>query len=402
MSGPSLEVADIFRDHGAAWRAANAGHISLNQFKVMSAIERCRTAALGGHVARCADCAHEHIAYNSCRNRHCPKSQAGAAKAWLAAREAELLPVRYFHLVFTLPKPIADIAHQNKREIYNLLMRASADTVIKIAADPKHLGARIGITSVLHTWGSAMTHHPHVHMIVPGGGLSKDGAKWIACRKNFFLSVRVLSRLYRRLILEGLAKLHDAGKLHFFGDHVDLIDKTVFDDFLEPLRKIDWVVYAKEPFAGPSAVLAYLSRYTHRVAISNSRLIRMDDHDVTFRVKDYRLKGAGRHTTMTLATAEFIRRFLIHVLPRGQHRIRHYGFYGNGNRAANMTRIRQLLGAKTPDQSRHDDDSHSNSDERPRVLALPCPCCGGQLIIVETIAPAQHSRAPPTTARAAA
>jgi hypothetical protein len=402
MSGPSLEVADIFRDHGAAWRAANAGHISLNQFKVMSAIERCRTAALDGHVARCADCAHEHIAYNSCRNRHCPKCQAGAAKAWLAAREAELLPVRYFHLVFTLPKPIADIAHQNKREIYNLLMRASADTVIKIAADPKHLGARIGITSVLHTWGSAMTHHPHVHMIVPGGGLSKDGAKWIACRKNFFLSVRVLSRLYRRLILEGLAKLHDAGKLHFFGDHVDLIDKTVFDDFLEPLRKIDWVVYAKEPFAGPSAVLAYLSRYTHRVAISNSRLIRMDDHDVTFRVKDYRLKGAGRHTTMTLATAEFIRRFLIHVLPRGQHRIRHYGFYGNGNRAANITRIRQLLGAKTPDQSRHDDDSHSNSDERPRVLALPCPCCGGQLIIVETIAPTQHSRAPPTTARAAA
>jgi len=402
MSGPSLEVADIFRDHGAAWRAANAGHISLNQFKVMSAIERCRTAALGGHVARCADCAHEHIAYNSCRNRHCPKCQAGAAKAWLAAREAELLPVRYFHLVFTLPKPIADIAHQNKREIYNLLMRASADTVIKIAADPKHLGARIGITSGLHTWGSAMTHHPHVHMIVPGGGLSKDGAKWIACRKNFFLSVRVLSRLYRRLILEGLAKLHDAGKLHFFGDHVDLIDKTVFDDFLEPLRKIDWVVYAKEPFAGPSAVLAYLSRYTHRVAISNSRLIRMDDHDVTFRVKDYRLKGAGRHTTMTLATAEFIRRFLIHVLPRGQHRIRHYGFYGNGNRAANITRIRQLLGAKTPDQSRHDDDSHSNSDERPRVLALPCPCCGGQLIIVETIAPTQHSRAPPTTARAAA
>ena len=402
MSGPSLEVAGIFRDHGAAWRAANAGHISLNQFKVMSAIERCRTAALGGHVARCADCAHEHIAYNSCRNRHCPKCQAGAAKAWLAAREAELLPVRYFHLVFTLPKPIADIAHQNKREIYNLLMRASADTVIKIAADPKHLGARIGITSVLHTWGSAMTHHPHVHMIVPGGGLSKDGAKWIACRKNFFLSVRVLSRLYRRLILEGLAKLHDAGKLHFFGDHVDLIDKTVFDDFLEPLRKIDWVVYAKEPFAGPSAVLAYLSRYTHRVAISNSRLIRMDDHDVTFRVKDYRLKGAGRHTTMTLATAEFIRRFLIHVLPRGQHRIRHYGFYGNGNRAANITRIRQLLGAKTPDQSRHDDDSHSNSDERPRVLALPCPCCGGQLIIVETIAPTQHSRAPPTTARAAA
>ena len=295
MPGPSLEVADIFRAHGAVWRAANAGHISLNQFKVMSAIERCRTAALGGHIARCNDCAHEHIAYNSCRNRHCPKCQAGAAKAWLAAREAELLPVRYFHLVFTRPKPIADIAHQNKREIYNLLMRASADTVVKIAADPKHLGAKVGITSVLHTWGSAMTHHPHVHMIVPGGGLSRDGSKWIASRKNFFLSVHVISRLYRRLILEGLAKLHDAGKLHFFGDHLDLIDKTVFDNFLEPLHKIDWVVYAKEPFAGPKAVLAYLSRYTHRIAISNSRLIRFDARSVTFRVKNYRLKGAGRH-----------------------------------------------------------------------------------------------------------
>jgi len=402
MSAPLLEVADIFRAHGPAWRAANKGHISLTQLKVMSAVERCRTAALGGHVARCADCPHEHIAYNSCRNRHCPKCQAGAARVWLAAREAELLPVRYFHLVFTLPKPIADIAHQNKRELYNLLMRASANTVIKIAADPKHLGARVGITSVLHTWGSAMTHHPHVHMIVPGGGLSQDGSKWIACRKNFFLSVRVLSRLYRRLILEGLAKLHDAGKLHFFGDHIDLTDKTVFDDFLKPLRKIDWVVYAKEPFAGPRAVLAYLSRYTHRIAISNSRLIRMDDQGVTFRVKNYRAKGAGRHTTMTLATNEFIRRFLIHVLPRGQHRIRHYGFYGNGNRAANIASIRQLLGAKKPDPDRANDDSPGDTDEPPRILALPCPCCGGQLIIINTIAPAQHPRAPPTTARAAA
>jgi len=402
MSSPSLEVADIFRTHGPAWRAANKGHVSLTQLKVMSSIVRCRTAALGGHVARCADCAHQHIAYNSCRNRHCPKCQAGAAKAWLAAREAELLPVRYFHLVFTLPKPIADIAHQNKRELYNLLMRASANTVIKIAADPKHLGARIGITSVLHTWGSAMTHHPHVHMIVPGGGLSGDGSKWIACRKNFFLSVRVLSRLYRRLILEGLAKLHNSGKLQFFGNHADLVDKTTFDGFLKPLRKIDWVVYAKEPFAGPKAVLAYLSRYTHRVAISNSRLIRVDERGVTFRVKNYRVKGAGRHTTMTLATNEFIRRFLIHVLPRGQHRIRHYGFYGNGNRAANIARIRRLLGAKAPDRERAKDDSIGDTDEPPRVLALPCPCCGGRLVIIDTIAPAQHPRAPPTTARAAA
>jgi predicted Zn-ribbon and HTH transcriptional regulator len=401
MPSPSLEVADIFHAHGAVWRRLNAGRISLDQLKVMSAIERCRTAALGGHVARCADCAHEHIAYNSCRNRHCPKCQSTAAKAWLAAREAELLPVRYFHLVFTLPKPIADIAHQNKREIYNLLMRASADTVIKIAADPKHLGARVGITSVLHTWGSAMTHHPHVHMIVPGGGLSTDGSKWIACRKNFFLSVRVLSRLYRRFILEGLVKLRKAGKLQFFGDHAGLIDNTVFDDFLAPLRKIDWVVYAKEPFAGPKAVLAYLSRYTHRIAISNSRLIRVDDQGVTFRVKDYRVNGPGRHKTMTLATAEFIRRFLIHVLPKGQHRIRHYGFFGNGNRAANIARIRQLLGAKAPDQGRDDDDSPGKTDE-PRVLALPCPCCGGRLVIAKTIAPAHHPRAPPTTARAAA
>ena len=402
MPGPSLEVADIFRDHGAAWRAANAGHISLNQFKVMSAIKRCRTAALGGHVARCADCSHEHIAYNSCRNRHCPKCQAGAAKAWLVAREAELLPVRYFHLVFTLPKPIADNAHQNKREIYNLLMRVSADTVIRIAADPKHLGARVGITSVLHTWGSAMTHHPHVHMIVPGGGLSTDSSKWVSSRKNFFVSVRVLSRLYRRLILEGLTKLHKAGKLHFFGDHTELGDRAAFDAFLQPLRKIDRVVYAKEPFAGPKSVLAYLSRYTHRVAISNSRLIRFDARSVTFRVKDYRLKGAGRQTTMTLATNEFIRRFLIHVLPRGQHRIRHYGFFGNGNRAANITRIRQLLGAKTPNHQHIDDTNTDDADKPPRTLDLPCPCCGGQLVICDTIAPAQYPRAPPEPKRAAA
>lgn len=402
MPGSSLEVADVFRAHGAAWRAANAGHISLTQLEVMSAIERCRTAALGGHIARCADCAHEHIAYNSCRNRHCPKCQAGAAKAWLLAREAELLPVRYFHLVFTLPKPIADIAHQNNRELYNLLMRASADTVIKIAADPKHLRAKVGITSVLHTWGSAMTHHPHVHMIVPGGGLSKEGSKWIASRKNFFLSVRVLSRLYRRLILEGLSKLHNTGKLQFFGDQAALTDRDVFEAFLTPLRKIDWVVYAKEPFAGPKAVLAYLARYTHRVAISNSRLIRFDAHSVTFRVKDYRRKGAARHTTMTLATSEFIRRFLIHVLPKGQHRIRHYGFFGNSNRASNIARIRQLLGAKAPDHQHTNDASPDDADKPPRTIALPCPCCGGQLIIVETVAPAQHSRAPPKPKRAAA
>jgi hypothetical protein len=397
MSVQSLEVADIFRDHGPAWRAANKGHISLNQMKVMSAIERCRTAALGGHVARCEDCDHEHIAYNSCRNRHCPKCQAGAAKAWLSAREAELLPVRYFHLVFTLPKQIADIAHQNKREIYNLLMRASADTVIKIAADPKHLGARAGMISVLHTWGSAMTHHPHVHMIVPGGGLSADGSKWIACRKNFFLSVRVLSRLYRRFILEGLTKLHKAGKLQFYGDRAELVDPAAFDDLLRPLRKIDWVVYAKEPFAGPKAVLAYLSRYTHRIAISNSRLIRADADHVTFRVKDYRISGPKRQTTMTLSTPEFIRRFLIHVLPRGQHRIRHYGFFGNGNRAANIAKIREMLRATAPEP-----DHAEITDDQSRILAIPCPCCGGRLVLIDAFDPQQQPRAPPTTTRAAA
>jgi len=397
MSVQSLEVADIFRDHGPAWRAANKGHISLNQMKVMSAIERCRTAALGGHVARCEDCDHEHIAYNSCRNRHCPKCQAGAAKAWLSAREAELLPVRYFHLVFTLPKQIADIAHQNKREIYNLLMRASADTVIKIAADPKHLGARAGMISVLHTWGSAMTHHPHVHMIVPGGGLSADGSKWIACRKNFFLSVRVLSRLYRRFILEGLTKLHKAGKLQFYGDRAELVDPAAFDDLLRPLRKIDWVVYAKEPFAGPKAVLAYLSRYTHRIAISNSRLIRADADHVTFRVKDYRISGPKRQTTMALSTPEFIRRFLIHVLPRGQHRIRHYGFFGNGNRAANIAKIREMLRATAPEP-----DHAEITDDQSRILAIPCPCCGGRLVLIDAFDPQQQPRAPPTTTRAAA
>jgi hypothetical protein len=297
MPRPSLEVADIFRDHGAAWRRANAGHVSLDQLKVMSAVERCRTAALGGHVARCEDCAHEHIAYNSCRNRHCPKCQGAAARDWLAEREAELLPVGYFHLVFTLPSQIADIAYQNKRVIYGLLFRASAETTLTIAADPKHLGARIGITAVLHTWGSAMTHHPHVHMIVPGGGLAPARGEedadptrtaksetWISCRPRFFLPVRVLSRLFRRLFLEKLMAAHEAGDLHFFNDHAALADGTAFKRYLEPLRKVEWVVYAKEPFAGPDQVLAYLARYTHRVAISNRRLVSADQRGVTQRV----------------------------------------------------------------------------------------------------------------------
>ena len=323
MSRPSLEVADIFRGHGTAWRRANAGHVSLAQLKVMSAIENCRTAALGGHVARCEDCAYTTIAYNSCRNRHCPKCQGAAAKEWLAAREADLLPVPYYHVVFTLPAAIADIAYQNKAVIYDLLFKVSAETLTTIAADPKHLGARVGITSVLHSWGSALTHHPHVHMIVPGGGISPDGERWVACRPGFFLPVRVLSRLFRRLFLERLLAAYH--RLKFFGDHAALADAQAFAAYLAPLRRTEWVVYAKRPFGGPQAVLAYLSRYTHRVAIANSRLIACDRNRVSFRWKDYRAEGRDRQKVMTLATTEFIRRFLIHVLPSGFHRIRHYG-----------------------------------------------------------------------------
>lgn len=278
-------------------------------------------------------------------------------------------------------------------------MRASANTVIKIAADPKHLGAQIGLTSVLHTWGSAMTHHPHVHMIVPGGGLSPDGSEWIASRANFFLPVRVLSRLFRRLFLDGLAKLHRTGQLRFFGDNTNLAAPTAFDAMLEPLRKIEWVVYAKEPFAGPRAVLAYLSRYTHRVAISNSRLIRADANGVTFRVKNYRVDGPRRYTTMTLTPDEFIRRFLILVLPKGQHRIRHYGFLGNGRRVANIARIRDLLQAKASDTDQNQDND--STDDQPRALTLPCPHCGGRLIIIDSFPRESQPRAPPATPRAA-
>jgi Putative transposase/Transposase zinc-binding domain len=379
VSRPALEVADIFRDHGAAWRRANAGHVSLGQLKVISAIESCRTAALGGHVERCEDCAHTRIAYNSCRNRHCPKCQGTAAREWLAEREAELLPAPYYHVVFTLPAPISDIAYQNKSVIYDLLFKASAETLITIAADPKHLGARIGVTSVLHTWGSALTHHPHVHIIVPGGGLSVDGKSWVSCRPGFFLPVRVLSRLFRRLFLTMLVAAHKAGRLKFFGDHTALADRDAFATYLAPLRKIEWVVYAKRPFGGPEAVLAYLSRYTHRVAIANSRLIALDDTGVTFRWKDYRLEGRARFKLMTLAVHEFIRRFLIHILPRGLHRIRHYGLFANTGRADNIARARELLGVPKPQSDAPDADTL----EQPPTLAHPCPCCGGRMIIIE-------------------
>jgi len=383
VSRPALEVADIFRDHGPAWRQANAGHVSLDQLKVMAAIENCRTAALGGHVARCEDCLHTLIAYNSCRNRHCPKCQGAAARQWLDERAAELLPVPYYHVVFTLPAPIADIAYHNKAVIYDLLFRASAEAVLTIAADRKHLGARIGITAVLHTWGSAMIHHPHVHMIVPGGGIALDGKRWMACRPGFFLPVRVLSRLFRRLFLKALTAAHAAGRLNFFGDHAHLSGAQAFSDYLAPTRKLEWVVYAKRPFAGPAAVLAYLSRYTHRVAIANSRLIAFDGNRVSFTWKDYRIDGVDRYKVMKLEAAEFIRRFLIHVLPGGFHRIRHYGLFASGSRAENIARVRELLNAPAP-QNQADDAVHP---DEPLLLAHPCPCCGGRMIIIETFEP---------------
>jgi Putative transposase/Transposase zinc-binding domain len=383
MSRPALEVADIFRDYGPAWRRANAGRVSLDQLKVMSAIERCRTVALGGHVARCEDCSHTVIAYNSCRNRHCPKCQGAAAREWLAERAAELLPVGYYHLVFTLPAQIADIAYQNKAVIYDLLFKAAAEAVLTIAADPKHLGAHIGMTAVLHTWGSAMTHHPHIHMIVPGGGIARDGQRWVSCRPGFFLPVRVLSRLFRRLFLQMLARAHDAGRLAFFGHHSPLADTRAFTTYLAPLRKIEWVVYAKRPFGGPEAVLAYLARYTHRVAISNRRLIAADASGVTFKRKDYRIEGAARYTTMTLPTHEFIRRFLMHVLPKGFHRIRHYGLFANGNRATNIAQARALLALPSRPQ---EPERPEAAVDHPHVLPRPCPCCGGRMMIIETFA----------------
>jgi len=388
MGRPGLEVADIFRTHGPAWRRAQKGHLSLGQLKVMSAIEQCRTAALGGHVLRCERCHSQEVSYNSCRNRHCPKCQAKAAQRWLEARQADLLPVEYYHVVFTLPAPISDIAYCNKTAIYRLLFDVAAETLLTIAADPKRLGARIGATLVLHTWGAAMTHHPHVHGIVPGGGLSPDGERWVACRRGFFLPVRVLSRLFRRRFIEELEKLHRAGQLHFFGDDAHLAEATAFARWLAPLRKSEWVVYAKRPFAGPQAVLAYLSRYTHRVAISNRRLVRMDEHGVTFRWKDYRAKGRTRQKTMTLSPDEFMRRFLLHVLPGGFHRIRHYGLLANAERRRQLSRVRDLLNAPQPTPV---------IDDTP-VAAQPtfiCRCCGGTMHVAEVILRRPPIREPP-------
>jgi hypothetical protein len=392
MGRCALEVADVFRMHGAAWRQAQHGHLSLDQLKAMSAIEQCRSAALGGHVLHCEACAHDQIAYNSCRNRHCPKCQGRAARQWLEAREADLLPVEYYHLVFTLPAPIAAIAYYNKTVIYGLLFEIAARTLRTIAADPKHLGARIGTTLVLHTWGSALTHHPHVHGIVPGGGLSLDEQRWVACRQGFFLSVRVLSRLFRRLFVEALDQAHRNGQLQFFGEYAALAEPGNFADWLAPMRKVEWGVYAKRPFAGPAAVLTYLSRYTHRVAIANSRLVALDERAVTFRWKDYRAKGKTRQKTMTLSVDEFMRRFLLHVLPSGFHRIRHYGLIANGERKGNLAKVRTLLNVAA------DDDMQRNGADAPAASVAPtfvCPDCGAPMTIVETFVRGQSIRAPP-------
>lgn len=394
MARPALEVADILNRHGDAFLARH--RLSRGQLKVIGAIRACRTAALGGHVARCEGCDHVEVAYNSCRNRHCPKCQGQTARAWLERRQADLLPVPYYHVVFTLPAPVATIAFQNKAVVYDLLFRTAADTLLTIAADPKHLGAKIGLTAVLHSWGSAMTHHPHVHVVVPGGGLSLDGERWIACRPGFFLPVRVLSRLFRRLFLDRLADAHRAGKLAFHGDLAPLAHTGAFAACLAPLRRSEWVVYAKRPFAGPKAVLAYLSRYTHRVAIANSRLIALDERGVTFRWKDYRARYAARGRewikTMTLAPDEFIRRFLLHVLPDGFHRIRHYGLFASGVRAANIARIRGLL-ASGPAAI---EPEPTPADEAP---AIACPCCGGRLLVVERFHPGGAPRTRPGVIR---
>ena len=388
MGRPTLEVADIFRTHGPAWRQQQAGHLSLAQLKVMSAIEQCRTVALGGHALHCDACGHEEISYNSCRNRHCPKCQARAAQRWLEARQADLLPVEYYHVVFTLPEPISALAYANKVAVYRLLFDVAAETLLTIAADAKHLGARIGATLVLHTWGSALTHHPHVHGIVPGGGISRDGDRWVACRRGFFLPVRVLSRLFRRRFIEELEKLHHAGQLRFFGEHAGLADAAAFGRWLEPMRSCEWVVYAKRPFAGPDAVLAYLSRYTHRVAISNRRLVAMNDEGVFFRWKDYRAKGRTRQKTMTLSADEFMRRFLLHVLPTGFHRIRHYGLLANAGRRESLAKARALL--KVPPPEPVSDESVPSP-----LPTFVCRCCGASMRVVEVVMRSQPIRAPP-------
>lgn len=393
---PTLEVADIFRCHGEAYRLAHAGHLDRCQRRVMAAVEACRTAALGGHVERCVKCGHIQVSFNSCRNRHCPKCQSSAARDWLAARQADLLPVEYFHVVFTVPQRIAAVAYQNKTVAYDILFAAAVETLTTIAADPKHLGAEIGLTAVLHTWGQTLTHHPHIHCIVPGGGLSSDARQWISCRPRFFLPERVLSRLYRRLFLKKLSAAHCAGNLRFFGDLQHLADRNAFATYLAPLRFANWVVDSKRPFAGPQQVLHYLARYTHRVAISNHRLVAATDQHVTFTWKDYRHQG--RVAQMKLAPDEFIRRFLLHVLPDRFQRIRHYGFLANGQRKTKLTSIRKLM-PPPPLPSPSAKPNHQPDPPRAETATTEqnskptCPRCHGDMLIIDILPgpPSRHS-----------
>ncbi|MGA7413836.1 MAG: IS91 family transposase [Bryobacteraceae bacterium] len=348
MDRPKLEVADVFRRYGATYRQKHGASMSTEQRRVMSAIELCRTAALGGHLERCDECGHERNCFNSCRDRHCPKCQSLARAQWIEDRQAELLDCPYFHVVFTVPEEIAAIAYQNKEVVYDILFRTTAETLKIIAADPQHLGAEIGFFAVLHSWGQNLQFHPHLHCVVPGGGLSPDGQRWISCRPNFFLPVRVLSQLFRRLFLESLQKPFDSGKLQFFGRLERLRERLVFARHIAEWKEHEWVVYAKRPFAGPQQVLDYVGRYTHRVAISNNRLFDIENDQVCFQWKDYRTGGQVK--TMTLSADEFIRRFLLHVLPNGLQRIRYYGLLGNRYRQEKLAQCRRLLGMPMPDQ----------------------------------------------------
>ena len=383
MPRSTLEVADIFRRHGPTYRQERAGHLSRDQLRVMSDIEACRTAALGGHLERCADCGRERIAYNSCRNRHCPKCQGQAAHDWLQARQAELLPVAYFHVVFTLPAILAALAYHNKSAVYDILFQAASESLKILAADPKHLGAEIGLIAVLHSWGQTLTFHPHVHCIVPGGGIAPEGEHWVPCRPSFFLPVRVLSRLYRRLFLEKLEAAYGKARLQFFGHQAELSNPLAFADLLRQLKSTDWVVYAKRPFAGPQQVLAYLSRYTHRTAIANSRLISLDHGQVTLRWRDYR--HPQRPKLLKLSAGEFIRRFLLHVLPPGFHRIRHYGFLSNCQRRQKLGLCRELLACPAHDreaQQEQPQDLEAKPEPEPWNA---CPHCHGLMVRILTL-----------------
>jgi hypothetical protein len=390
MPRGATEVADVFRRYGDAYRQQHGTSLSTAQRRVMTAIEQCRTAALGGHVEQCDTCGHQRISYNSCRNRHCPKCQSLARAEWLQDRRSELLTTPYFHVVFTVPQEIAAIAHYNKGPVYNILFHAAAETLQTIAADPKHLGAELGFFTVLHTWGQTLLHHPHLHCVVAGGGLSVDGSQWIACRPNFFLPVRVLARLFRRLFLASLEKAFDAKKLTFYGPLEPLRDRRAFLRHLAPARTAEWWVYAKPPFAGPEQVLAYVARYTHRVAISNDRLLNIEDGKVRFRWKDYR--NGARQKTMTLAVNEFIRRFLLHVLPEGFQRIRYYGFLANRHREQKLARCRELLAMPPPEPS--DDqaagDYRDQYEELTGASLTECPACQrGRMVVIEVLNPAK-------------